>query len=105
MESFDDDVGVGAEVRAAETAASPPYTILHTKRTPVPFKFTWAKQAVIPCKVGVRKDVYALGGLIRYVSLNLPSFGISHLFILEPSLPKDTFIYPYLLLARMQISC
>lgn len=48
-----------------------PYTLLHTRNTPVPLKFTWSRQAVYPCKIGVRKDIYALGDLLRYVMFPL----------------------------------
>jgi hypothetical protein len=58
-----------AAVRPPATHADPvhtqPYTILQTRSTPVPMKFTWARQAVYPFKIGIRKDIYALGELLR----------------------------------------
>lgn len=44
------------------------YTLLDVKSTAVPLKFTWSKQAVLPCKLGVRKDV-VLASLVRWVLL------------------------------------
>jgi hypothetical protein len=43
-----------------------PYTLFDTKQTPVPIKFLWSRQAVYPCKIGIRKDIYALGELLRF---------------------------------------
>ena len=69
MNSIDgDDVMMVAQaaIAAASAATAPiPYTLLQTRNTPVPLKFTWARHAVYPSKLGVRKDVYALNGLIR----------------------------------------
>ena len=58
---------------SADYVNTTPYTLLHTRNTPVPLKFTWSRQAVYPCKIGVRKDIYALGDLLRY-GLCLPQF-------------------------------
>ena len=61
------DTAAQARASAAVTAASlPPYTLLHTKNTPIPLKFQWSRQAVYPSRVGVRKDLYPLGGLVRF---------------------------------------
>ena len=54
--------------RLRHIPASPEtYTLLDTKHTPIPLKFTWARQAAFPCKFGVRKDVFLLGDLLRCV--------------------------------------
>jgi hypothetical protein len=37
---------------------TPDYEILNLKQTPIPLRFTWARQAVLPCRLGVRKDVF-----------------------------------------------
>lgn len=51
---------------AAAQVNTTPYTLLQTRSTPVPVKFTWSRQAVYPCKLGIRKDIYALGELLRF---------------------------------------
>lgn len=42
------------------------YTLLNTRQTPIPLRFTWSKSAIYPAKLGIRKDVYALGDLLRF---------------------------------------
>jgi hypothetical protein len=39
-----------------------PYTLLQTRN----MKFTWSRQACYPAKIGIRKDIYALGDLLRF---------------------------------------
>jgi len=51
---------------AAGEVNQAPYILFQTRSTPVPLKFTWSKQAVYPCKLGIRKDIYALGALLRF---------------------------------------
>lgn len=64
MASDDEAVDVAAQARTAATAGgSDVVTLLQTRSTPIPLKFTVSRR--IQSKIGVRKDITALG-LVRF---------------------------------------
>lgn len=64
--------GPGMDYAADETGLhGRDFTLMDFNRLPIPFKFTLSRDAVLPRKIGIRKDLYAIGDLIRYVGRSI----------------------------------
>lgn len=49
----------------AQDADKDSWTLLDLKHTPVPIKFSWSKRAILPGKLGIRKDLELIPGLLQ----------------------------------------
>lgn len=73
----DDESTPMATARSAQGAARPPpyypppdidnpnYTLLDLPHTAVPLRVTWSKSAIVPGKLGIRKDIDIVPGLLQ----------------------------------------
>jgi hypothetical protein len=54
-----------SRVTAQDVDEDGSWTLLDLKKTPVPIKFSWSKRAILPGKLGVRKDLDLIPGLLQ----------------------------------------